>query len=318
MSIDALVWQDGRLLILDQRLLPLREEWIEAKTWRDVAIAIADMALRGAPLIGIAAAYGMALAQQAGDDLEAAMNGLSATRPTAVNLFNALERVSKADDMLAEAQAIELDERNYNDAIAEAGAQIVHERTAVVTICNTGSLATAGAGTALGIIRRAYALGKITEVFACETRPRLQGLRLTAWELLKDNIPFKIIPDGAAAALLARGEVGMAITGADRIAANGDTANKIGTYGLALICDANAVPFVVAAPTTTIDPHTTTGDNIPIEERAADEITVIEGVRVGPKDCPVWNPAFDVTPSDLIAAIVTEKGVHHPPYGFGT
>lgn len=316
MSFDALCWRGGRLHILDQRRLPAEEVWIEASTWQEVAAAISDMALRGAPLIGIAAAYGMALAQQNSDDLGDARSGLGATRPTAVNLLAAVERVAQADDMLAEARAIEEDERRNNDAIAAAGADLIADRTSVVTICNTGSLATAGVGTALGIVRRAFQLGRIERVFACETRPRLQGLRLTAWELQQDGIPFQVIPDGAVASLLARREVGFAIAGADRIAANGDTANKIGTLNLATISDAFQVPFVIAAPTTTIDLRSPTGEDIPIEERAAAEITTIEGVRVAPAGCPVWNPAFDVTPADLISAIVTENGVHRPPYAF--
>lgn len=316
MSFDALCWRNGCLHILDQRRLPAEEVWIEASTWQDVAVAISDMALRGAPLIGIAAAYAMALAQQNGDDLDGARKGLSATRPTAINLFAALERVAQADDMLAEAREIETDERRNNDLIAAAGADLITDRTSVVTICNTGSLATAGVGTALGITRRAFQLGKIERVFACETRPRLQGLRLTAWELQQDRIPFQVIPDGAVASLLARGEVGFAIAGADRIAANGDTANKIGTLNLAMVCDAFQVPFVIAAPTTTIDLRSPTGADIPIEERGAEEITSIEGVRVAPEGCPVWNPAFDITPSDLISAIVTENGVHRPTYAF--
>jgi methylthioribose-1-phosphate isomerase len=316
MSVDALRWRDGHLLILDQRRLPREEVWVEARTWQEVAAAISDMALRGAPLIGIAAAYGMALAQQNGDDLDEAMRGLAATRPTAVNLFIALDRVSRASDMPAEAIAIEREERRHNDSIAEAGADLIEGRTSVITICNTGSLATAGVGTALGVIRLAHRQGKLVEVFACESRPRLQGLRLTAWELLRDVIPFRIIPDGAVAALLAKGGIGFAIAGADRIAANGDTANKIGTHNLALICKAFDVPFLVAAPSTTIDRKTATGAGIPIEERAADEVTQIESVSIAPDNCSVWNPAFDVTPAELITAIVTETGVHRPPYDF--
>jgi len=316
MSLDALRWQDGRLLILDQRRLPVMEEWIEAATWQDVAEAISQMALRGAPLIGVAAAYGMALAQQNGDDLTTARAGLAATRPTAINLFASLEQVSRANDMLAEAGAMEQHERDSNEAIAEAGAMLITQPTSAVTICNTGSLATPGVGTALGVIRRAFQLGKITRVYACETRPRLQGLRLTAWELSRDGIPFHVIPDGALGSLLSKGEVGIAIAGADRIARNGDTANKIGTLNLALISDAFHIPFVIAAPTTTIDLKTLSGADIPIEERCAEEITTIEGVQLAPKGCPVWNPSFDVTPSQLISAIVTETGVYEPPYRF--
>ena len=317
MSVDALRWVDGSLHILDQRLLPHKEAWIVATSWQEVARAISDMALRGAPLIGIAAAYGLALAQAEGADLVAAREGLASTRPTAVNLFYALERASAAEDILAEAQAIEADERRSNEAIAIAGAALISAQTKAITICNTGSLATAGVGTALGILREAHRQGKIDEVFACETRPRLQGLRLTAWELQQDGIDFRVIPDGAVAALLSKGEVGFAVAGADRIAANGDTANKIGTYSLALACLHFGVPFVIAAPTSTIDSATANGSAIPIEERSATEITEIDGVSVGSPEYPVWNPAFDVTPAELISAIVTEKGVHRPPYVFG-
>ena len=318
MPVEALRWQDDRLHILDQRLLPHKEAWIVAETWQQVAEAIVDMAVRGAPLIGIAAAYGMALAQKRGDDLEAAERGLAATRPTAVNLFHALKRVAGAEDVLAEAILLEREERRNNELISEAGAALISgPRRKAITICNTGSLATPGLGTALGILRKASELGKIDEVFALETRPRMQGLRLTAWELLQDGIPFRVIPDGAAPQLLSRGEVGFAVAGADRIAANGDTANKIGTYALALACQEHAVPFVIAAPTTTIDPETSTGADIPIEERDCEEITSIDGIAVGPERCLAWNPAFDVTPAKLITAIVTETGVHRPPFAFG-
>jgi methylthioribose-1-phosphate isomerase len=317
MSVEALRWQDGRLHILDQRLLPAREEWVVAETWQQVAEAISSMAIRGAPLIGIAGAYGMALAQLRGDDLAAARHGLLATRPTAVNLAHALERMALSDDVLSEARALEAEERESNERIADAGASLIPERTRVITICNTGSLATPGLGTALGIIRRAHAQGKVEEVFACETRPRLQGLRLTAWELQRDGIPFRVIPDGAAASLLAGGSVGFAVAGADRIAANGDTANKIGTYSLALASREHNVPFVIAAPTSTIDPKTPTGRDIEIEERSADEILSIERTSLAPEAVAVWNPAFDITPAKLIGAIVTEKGVSRPPFDFG-
>ncbi|MEO7454435.1 MAG: S-methyl-5-thioribose-1-phosphate isomerase [Fimbriimonadales bacterium] len=317
MPVEALLWQDDCLHILDQRLLPHKEAWIVVRTWEEVASAITDMAVRGAPLIGVAAAYGMALAQRTGADLGEARAGLTATRPTAVNLFHALDRVSAAEDKLAAAQALEAEERHNNDLIAAAGASLITAQTSAVTICNTGSLATPGVGTALGVLRRAHAQGKIREVFALETRPRLQGLRLTAWELGQDGIPFRVIPDGAAPMLLSRGDVGFAVAGADRIAANGDTANKIGTYALALACREHSVPFVIVAPTSTIDPNTPEGADIPIEERASEEVTEIDGVRVAPDGCQVWNPAFDVTPARLIGAIVTEQGVHRPPFAFG-
>lgn len=315
MSIEALRWRDGRLHILDQRKLPCEEVWIEAQSWQEVADAITSMAVRGAPLIGIAAAYGLALAQQS-SEVNEAKAGLAATRPTAVNLFHCLDRTARAADMLGEARLIEAEERAANDAIANHGADLIAERAKAITICNTGSLATAGVGTALGILRKAYEHGKIEEVFACETRPRLQGLRLTAWELQKDGIPFRVIPDSAAASLMRGGDIGFAVSGADRIAANGDTANKIGTYSLAISCKEHGVPFFVAAPTSTIDPATATGQDIPIEERDGSEVTEVEGARLAPQGCPVWNPAFDVTPARLISAIVTERGAHRPPYGF--
>ena len=317
MPVQALRWQGDSLHILDQRLLPHKESWIVATTWQQVAEAITEMAVRGAPLIGIAAAYGMALAQRSNQDMGQAKAGLAATRPTAVNLVHALERVVQAEDILAEAQKLEQEERQNNDQIAEAGASLIQSKTSAITICNTGSLATPGVGTALGVLRKAHELGKIETIYALETRPRLQGLRLTAWELQQDGIPFKVIPDGAAPFLLSKGEVGFAVAGADRIAANGDTANKIGTYALALACQEHNVPFAIAAPTTTIDHKTTTGADIPIEERANEEITEIEGIRIAPENCQTWNPAFDVTPAKLISAIITEKGVHRPPYNFG-
>lgn len=317
MPVQALRWQGDSLHILDQRLLPHKESWIVATTWHQVAEAITEMAVRGAPLIGIAAAYGMALAQRNGQEMSQAKAGLAATRPTAVNLFHALERVANADDILVEAQKLEQEERRSNDRIAEAGASLIHSKTSAITICNTGSLATPGVGTALGILRKAHQQGKIETIYALETRPRMQGLRLTAWELQKDGIPFKVMPDGAAPILLSKGEVAFAVAGADRIAANGDTANKIGTYALALACQEHNVPFAIAAPTTTIDAETKTGNCIPIEERADEEITEIEGVRIAPEGCPTWNPAFDVTPAKLISAIITEKGVHRTPYNFG-
>jgi methylthioribose-1-phosphate isomerase len=317
MPVEALRWQDDSLHILDQRLLPHKEVWLVARTWQEVASAITDMAVRGAPLIGVAAAYGMALAQRSGATLGDARGGLARTRPTAVNLFHALELVAASDDMLAAARSLDQNERDNNERIADIGASLIDGPTSGVTICNTGSLATPGIGTALGVLRRAYALGKIREVFALETRPRMQGLRLTAWELAKDGIPFRVVPDGAAPALLSIGEVGFAVAGADRIAANGDTANKIGTYALALACQEHQVPFVIAAPKTTVDPATAVGADIPIEERAAEEITEIDGRRVAPASCGVWNPAFDVTPARLISAIVTEKGAVRPPFEFG-
>jgi methylthioribose-1-phosphate isomerase len=204
-----------------------------------------------------------------------------------------------------------------NHRIGGHGATLVPADAGILTICNTGSLATAGHGTALGIIRTAFAQGKVRRVFACETRPRQQGLRLTAWELTKDGIPFQVVVEGAVASLVARGDVDFVVAGADRVAANGDTANKIGTFTLACVAARFGVPFVVAAPSSTVDASTRTGADIPIEERDASEVTHVDGVLVAPEGCPVWTPAFDVTPAELVTAIVTEHGVHRPPYRFG-
>ena len=307
MSFNAIEWSGGTLRILDQRELPLREVWIEANTWQKVAEAITTMAVRGAPLIGVAAGYGLALAEAVGEDLEAVRNALAATRPTAVNLFHALDRVlANPGPKLESAREIEAEERAANDAIAVHGAALVPENAGILTICNTGSLAAPGVGTALGIVRKAYELGKVREIFLCETRPRQQGLRLSAWELARDRIPFRLIADGAAAWAMASGKVQFVVAGADRIAANGDTANKIGTYGLALLAKAHNIPFVIAAPTSTIDPHTPSGTDIVIEERGAEELATIGGLRIIPEEYPVWNPAFDITPRNLITHLVTE------------
>lgn len=309
-------WAGDRLELLDQRELPARELWLSLTTWEQVAGAIRTMAVRGAPAIGVAAAYGMALAALAGDDLAGAQEGLAATRPTAVNLFWALERMARAGGALEEALRIEVEDLAMNQAIGRHGAELVSQGARILTVCNTGALATAGHGTALGIIRTAHAGGKGIFVYSCETRPRMQGLRLTAFELTHEGIPFASIADGAAASLMAAGKVDMVIAGADRIAANGDTANKIGTYGLAVLARYHGMPFVIAAPASTLDPALPDGSGIPIEEREAEELTDVEGVRVAPAGCPVFNPAFDVTPGALISAIVTESGVHRPPYAF--
>ncbi len=323
MPVRAFQWEDGRLRLLDQRTLPNREVWLDIRSYEQAAGAIREMAVRGAPAIGIVAAYGMALAAQSGVPRETASALLAAARPTAVNLFWALDRIGRLpvwsfETVLAEAQAIEREDLEMNLRLAKHGASLVPQGARVLTICNTGSLATAGHGTALGIVRTAHAQGKLRHVYSCETRPRQQGLRLTAWELLKDGIPFSSIADGAAAWLMAQGEVDLVVVGADRIAANGDTANKIGTYALAVAARHHGIPFVVAAPSSTVDPATPDGRSIPIEERAAEELTEVEGVRVAPAGCPVRNPAFDVTPGSLLAAIVTEQGVFRPPFLFQT
>lgn len=321
MAIAPLRWQDGKLALLDQRFLPRQEVWLELSTSEHVAEAIREMAVRGAPAIGIAAAYGMALAAQGGEDLEEARQRLAASRPTAVNLFWALDRISALGTsdpgrVLAEAQAIEREDLEMNLAIGRHGAALIKNGWNVLTICNTGGLATAGHGTALGVIRTVHQDGKAIHVYSCETRPRQQGLRLTAYELMHDGIPFHSIADGAAASLMRAGRVDCVIAGADRIAANGDTANKLGTYMLAALAERHGIPFFIAAPSSTLDPALKDGSGIPIEERSDEELTHIEGVAIAPEGTPVYNPAFDVTPGELIDAIITEKGVFRRPYSF--
>lgn len=314
-------WSDGTLHLLDQRLLPHEEVWLSLTTWLKVRDAIRDMAVRGAPAIGIAAAYGMALAMRDGVQPEVAHTGLAASRPTAVNLFWALDRIQRLEDksyssVLHEAIAIEQEDLALNHAIGDHGATLIPRGARILTICNTGGLATAGHGTALGIIRSAFAQDPTVTVVSCETRPRQQGLRLTAYELLKSGIPFQSIVDSAAASMMAAGKIDLVIAGADRIAANGDTANKIGTYMLAVLAHFHKLPFYIAAPSSTLDSTLADGSGIPIENRDFEEITHIEGVAVAPVGTPVFNPAFDVTPGALIRAIVTETGVHTAPFRF--
>ena len=331
-------WAADRLVLIDQRELPVREVERLYARWEDVGEAIRSLAVRGAPAIGVAAAFGVVLAARQSRaqtfdelfaDLELAMKGLGATRPTAVNLFWALDRMRRTADamrgaapdavrarLLAEAQAILDEDIAANRAIGEHGAGLVPEGARVLTHCNAGALATAGFGTALGVIRAAHARGKIALVWVDETRPVMQGSRLTAWECVRDSIPHRLIADVAAGSLMARGEVDMVVTGADRIAANGDTANKIGTYSVAVLAKHHRVPFYVAAPFSTIDPALPSGRHIPIEEREASEVRRVGTQQTAPDASPVFNPAFDVTPSELIAAIITERGVFEPPYRF--
>jgi methylthioribose-1-phosphate isomerase len=321
MTIQPMRWEDGALLMLDQRILPGREEWIRLETHGEVARAIRDMVVRGAPAIGVAAAYGMALAAKNVADREEAARELAASRPTAVNLFWAIKRIRSMttfdfDKVLAEARAIEAEDLEMNLAIGRHGADLIPEGANVLTVCNTGGLATAGYGTALGVIRAAHEQGKNIHVWTCETRPRQQGLRLTAYELLKEGIPFHSIADGTAGSIMRAGKVDFVIAGADRIAANGDTANKIGTYSLAVLAKQHGIPFAIAAPSSTLDVTLESGDLIPIEERGGEELTHIEGQAVGPEGCYVFNPAFDVTPGEFIDAIITEKGVARKPYRF--
>ena len=307
--------------MLDQRVLPTRVEWLKFSSAEEVAKGIRDMVVRGAPAIGIAAAYGMALAALHHDDMLEADLVLRQSRPTAVNLFWALDRIknlssSTFEAILVEAVTIEQEDMAMNLAIGGHGASLIRPHWNVMTICNTGALATAGHGTALGVIRSAHEQGKNIHVWSCETRPRQQGLRLTAFELLHDKIPFHAISDGTAASLMAAGKVDCVIAGADRIAANGDTANKIGTYMLAVLARHHGIPFYVAAPSSTLDTSLKDGTEIPIETRSSEEITHIEGVQVAPDNCPTYNPGFDVTPGNLITAIITETGCHMQPYNF--
>jgi methylthioribose-1-phosphate isomerase len=309
-------WTGTSLLMLDQRELPGKEVWLELTTADGVVEAIRGMAVRGAPAIGIAGAYGVVLAKLRGEDLSAAGHKLANARPTAVNLAWAVEQALASDHPLAVAQKIEADDLAMNLSIGRHGAELVPPGANVLTVCNTGALATAGHGTALGIIRSAHAQGKGIHVWSCETRPRQQGLKLTAYELMKEGIPFHSIADSAAASLMQRGEVDFVVAGADRIAANGDTANKIGTYSLAVLAKHHQIPFVIAAPGSTFDLSLADGSNIPIEERETSELTEVDGQAVAPKGTPVFNPGFDVTPGELITAIVTDKGVFRGPYRF--
>ena len=292
------------VVILDQRRLPGEEVELRLRSAAEVAQAIRSLAIRGAPAIGVAAAYGLSLAAARGDDLDAAFERLVSARPTAVNLRWALEEM-REDPTPERARAIHDAEVDRCRRMAEHAAELFRSDSRVLTHCNTGGLATGGYGTALGAIRAAWERGLVERVWVDETRPLLQGARLTAWELESLGIPFEVIADSAAASLMASGQVDLVVTGADRIAANGDTANKIGTYSLAVAARHHEIPFYVVAPTSTLDPATATGAEIPIEERDPAELT--------PRFA-AWNPAFDVTPAELLAAIVTEEGVHRAPY----
>jgi methylthioribose-1-phosphate isomerase len=314
--LDPVAYVEGRLRVLDQRALPNQQIWLDLRTWQQVAEAIETMAVRGAPLIGVAAAYALAMAHKTGQIDEAA-RALERTRPTAVNLFHAIRRVENAPDPLAEAHAIKNEEIAANQAIGNFGASLLAKPSIIITICSTGSLAAPGIGTALGIIKTAFRKSLLKEAILLETRPRLQGLKLNAWELSQEQIPFRVITDGAAAAFMNAHSVDMVVAGADRIAANGDTANKIGTFTLAALSDIFKIPFVIAAPTSTIDSTIPSGEQIPIEQRADSEIVEIAQTRIAPENVRVWNPAFDVTPARLISRIVTERGVFAPPYDFG-
>jgi len=319
--------------LLDQTLLPGEVNVLELRSVNEIAEAIRVMRVRGAPAIGVTAAYGMVLASHedaSPEGMEAAAETLRSTRPTAVNLAWALDRMLRIyreirgtssdlpEDLLAEARRIHSEDIAANRAIGEAGAALLPDKAVVLTICNTGALATGGIGTAYGVLHTAHQQGRLRFAYACETRPRLQGARLTAWELVHDRVPFQLISDGAAAALMRTKSIDAVLAGADRIARNGDSANKIGTYGLAILAKHHGIPFYIVAPTSTVDVASPSGEAIPIEEREADEVLAPRGVRFAPEEADAWNPAFDVTPADLITAIVTERGAHHSPFDFGS
>lgn len=328
--IRAVQWQGDALRLLDQRVLPQQTEFIECRSAEEVAVAIRNLTVRGAPAIGIAAAYGVALAAMSvaesvqgsvdPETLREAFAVLRASRPTAVNLFWALDRMARvaatapsAQRLVEEAQAIEREDLAANRRMGELGAALIAPNSGVLTHCNTGSLATAGFGTALGVIRAAYAQGKVARAFNTETRPWLQGTRLTAWELVTDGIPAKLIADAAAAHLMSTGAVQWVIVGADRIAANGDTANKIGTLQLAIAARHFGAKFMVVAPGSTLDMAMPHGRDIHIELRDPHELLTHAGHRVAAAGVDAWNPVFDVTPAELIDAIVTERGVVERP-----
>jgi methylthioribose-1-phosphate isomerase len=340
---SSIVWQNDQLVLLDQKRLPHEVAYKHCTTVPDVFDAIVDMTVRGAPAIGIAAAYGVFLgAQTMRNSVEECLKAadgacqkLSQSRPTAVNLFWALGKMQTAiealaakrqtvtvseclEQLLQTAHQIYQDDIATNLAIAKAGFDLIPDRALIVHHCNTGSLATADYGTALGVIRYAHEQGKQIHVFLDETRPRMQGASLSAFEMKSFGVPHTVIIDSASGFLMKQKKIDLCIVGCDRVCANGDTANKIGTYNLALVARAHQVPFYVAAPWSTIDPHTATGNDIEIEERAGSEVTQILGSSIAPVGTAVWNPAFDVTPGSLITAFVTERGIASPPYAFSS
>jgi len=331
--IETIQWTDDGVVMIDQTLLPAKEEFFVCRNYKDVAHAIRAMVIRGAPAIGVAAAMGMAIGVAQADpaNLDAQVAAISAelagTRPTAVNLFWAIDRMNQVyrenrhlpyeqlrDRLIAEAKLVREEDIEINTAIGRHGASLIPDGKTVLTHCNAGALATAGYGTALGVIRAAVESGKKIDVFADETRPFLQGARLTVWELQQDGIDVKLITDNMAGYFLHSGRIGCVVVGADRIAANGDVANKIGTYSVAVLAKENNVPFYVAAPISTLDLTLESGDRIPIERRAAKEVTHVFGVAVAPSETAVENPAFDVTPNRYVTAIITERGVARTPY----
>ncbi len=307
-------WHDGAVRIIDQRLLPERLVLVDLRTVDELCQAVRDLAVRGAPALGVTGAMGIALASVTGVPLDEAADRIRATRPTAVNLAWGVERALGADDPVAEARRLAADDVARNRRLGAHGALLVPQGGRVYTHCNAGALACAGYGTALGVVRAASEQGRRPVVWVGETRPVLQGSRLTAWELGRLGVPATLVADVMAGSLMAAGEVDCVVVGADRIAANGDVANKVGTYGLAVLAAHHRVPFYVAAPLSTVDLACPSGDAIPIERRPADEVAVMAGRRVAPEGIPVENRAFDVTPAALVTAIVTEEGVARPPY----
>ena len=332
--MDAIRWQGNSLALLDQTRLPVEEVWNTYTDYRKGADAIRRLVVRGAPAIGVAAAYALCLAameykgqnpEEFQKSMAAASAGLAASRPTAVNLFWALDRMGLAlgaagcgaealPILIREAEAIHREDVAMNRAIGAAGAAIVPHGARILTHCNAGAIATGGYGTALGVVRSAFTQGKVEMVYCDETRPLLQGARLTAWELVKDGIPATLITDNMAASLMAQGKIDLVLLGCDRMAANGDFANKIGTYGVAVLAHYHGIPFYSVLPSSTIDLSIPDGSHIPIEQREASEVTHFAGVRTAPEGVGVYNPAFDVTPHRLLTGIITEKGVIHPPF----
>ena len=329
-------WLGDRVKIIDQTKLPASESYLELAGHQDVARAIKNMNIRGAPAIGVAAAYGIALGAQKIEaasksrflkELEEVSATIAATRPTARNLFQVVSRMTRAatgadlenikKTLADEAVKIHTEQEQADRKLGQLGADLIKDGSSILTHCNTGPLATAGYGTALGVIIRAQQQGKEIKVLATETRPRCQGARLTAWELKKAGVAFKLITDSMAGYFMRQKDIDLVIVGADRIAANGDTANKIGTYTLAVLAKENSIPFYIAAPTTTIDPGLASGDEIDIEQRRPEEVTHIGGVRIAPEGVEALNPAFDVTPHRYITAIITEKGIIRQPFGEG-
>ena len=325
--MEAIRWEHDSLYLLDQTCLPAVERWLRYTDYREVAQAIKTMVVRGAPAIGIAAAYATVLAARENcckADFPASMSRakevLAASRPTAVNLFWALNRMERCWQTFglarleAEALAIHSEDIQMNEAMGKAGAELVPNGARILTHCNAGALATGGYGTALGVIRAAHAQGKVSMVYADETRPLLQGARLTAYELVRDDIPVTLICDDMAGYLMAQGQVDLVIAGCDRMAANGDFANKIGTYSLAVLAKHHGIPFYTALPSSTIDLSIPDGSHIPVEQRSGDEVACFAGVQTGPLGVRTWNPAFDVTPHELLTAAITERGILRPPF----